>query len=180
MSFSRWSAWAGLPTRRCGPDLAGGWPSGQAAGRLRWPGQRARRGWVKASQGWRCHQERVTNSSLTAHPPPPSWASGAGAGDGGCRRGAHEEQPQRLSAAAEPQQPRRPLSPSRNKLVRGRRRGPGRGEERVLPTVAQDPHPICEVVPPAGLGSLRFAAAGTWHSAFGPLSFCPGPFRMVL
>lgn len=39
------------------------------------------------------------NSSLTAHPG--SWVAGAGERDGAGRRGAHEDQPQRLSPSAE-------------------------------------------------------------------------------
>lgn len=45
---------------------------------------------------------RVWQKLLLHRPPPVSRVPGAGEGDGGRRRGAHEKQPQRVSATAEP------------------------------------------------------------------------------
>lgn len=84
--------------------------------------------------------ERGRDSSFTAHPMSP--VPGAGEGDGGCRRGAHEEQPQRLSAAG-------PWSP--RGACRCRAAGVMLGGRRI-PPVPCEPRPLSLQQDPGGRG----------------------------
>lgn len=105
-----WRARKGGGWRRVGWREGGGGLSGRATG----GGGVTRREWQKL---------------LPHRPPSVSRVPGAGEGDGGRRRGAHEKQPQRLSAAADARAAPAGLwwVPAWNQLVRGRRCEPGRG-----------------------------------------------------